>query len=131
MAALSHFEYAEPMITVYGIPNCGSVKKARVWPVENGHTYQFHDFKKQGEPESQLDAWLAKLGWEAVLNKQGTTWKKLPDEVKASVVDAASAKPVLLANSSCLKRPVIDWDDGRLTLGYTPQVWGWAGTQIP
>ena len=112
------------MITLYGIPNCDTVKKARVWLTENGHDYQFHDFKKQGVPEAALDAWLAALGWEKVLNKQGTTWKKLPDEVKASVVDVASAKAVLLANSRCIKRPVIDWDDGRLTLGYTPQDWG-------
>ena len=112
------------MITVYGIPNCDSVKKARVWLAENGHAYQFHDFKKQGLPEAALDTWLATLGWEKVLNKQGTTWKKLPDEVKASVVDAASAKPVLLANSSCIKRPVIDWGkDGRVTVGFAPQEW--------
>ncbi|MFI0545817.1 MAG: ArsC family reductase [Brachymonas sp.] len=123
MAALSHFEYAEPMITVYGIPNCDSVKKARVWLAENGHDYQFHDFKKQGVPESALDAWLAALGWEVLLNKQGTTWKKLPDEVKASVQDATSAKAVLLAHSSCIKRPVIDWGDGRITAGFKPEHW--------
>ena len=63
------------MITLYGIPNCDTVKKARVWLTENGHDYQFHDFKKQGVPEAALDAWLAALGWEKVLNKQGTTWK--------------------------------------------------------
>jgi Spx/MgsR family transcriptional regulator len=112
------------MITVYGIPNCDSVKKARVWLTENGHATQFHDFKKQGVPESALDAWLAALGWEVLLNKQGTTWRKLPDEVKASVVDAASAKAVLLANSSGIKRPVVDWGDGRITVGYYPETWG-------
>ena len=110
------------MITVYGIPNCDSVKKARVWLAENGHAYQFHDFKKQGIPEAALDTWLATLGWEKVLNKQGTTWKKLPDEVQAGVVDSASAKAVLLASSSCIKRPVIDWGkDGRVTVGFAPQ----------
>ena len=114
------------MITLYGIPNCDTVKKARVWLTENGHAYQFHDFKKQGVPEAALDAWLAALGWEKMLNKQGTTWKKLPDELKNSVVDAANAKAVLLANSSCIKRPVIDWDDGRLTVGYMPEEWGRA-----
>ena len=108
------------MITLYGIPNCDSVKKARAWLVENGHPYQFHDFKKQGVPEAALDAWLAALGWEKVLNKQGTTWRKLPDEVKASVVDAASAKAVLLANSSCIKRPVVDWGDGRVNISSIP-----------
>jgi Spx/MgsR family transcriptional regulator len=105
------------MITVYGIPNCDSVKKARVWLTENGHDYQFHDFKKQGLPAAALDAWLDALGWEKVLNKQGTTWRKLPDEVKLSVVDAASAKAVLLAHSSCIKRPVVDWRHGRITAG--------------
>ena len=88
------------------------------------HATQFHDFKKQGVPESALDAWLAALGWEVLLNKQGTTWRKLPDEVKASVVDAASAKAVLLANSSGIKRPVADWGDGRITVGYYPETWG-------
>ena len=111
------------MITVYGIPNCDTVKKARLWLAENGHATQFHDFKKQGVPETALDAWLAALGWEVVLNKQGTTWKKLPDEVKLSVQDAASAKAVLLANSSCIKRPVVAWGDGRVTLGFKPEVW--------
>ena len=111
------------MITLYGIPNCDSVKKARVWLTENGHAYQFHDFKKQGVPEAALDNWLAALGWEKVLNKQGTTWKKLPDEVKASVVDATSAKAVLLANSSCVKRPVIVWTEDKISVGFTPDIW--------
>lgn len=117
------------MITVYGIPNCDSVKKARVWLAEHGHNYQFHDFKKQGLPEAALDTWLTALGWEKVLNKQGTTWRQLPDEVKAGVVDAASAKAVLLANSSCVKRPVIDWGDGRVTVGFAPQGWDTLGAQ--
>ena len=112
------------MITVYGIPNCDSVKKARLWLAEHGHDYQFHDFKKQGLPEAALDTWLAALGWEQVLNKQGTTWRKLSDAVKAGVVDSTSAKAFLLANSSCIKRPVIDWGNGRLSVGYTPQAWG-------
>lgn len=105
------------MITLYGIPNCDSVKKARVWLAENRHATQFHDFKKQGVPEAALDTWLETLGWEKVLNKQGTTWKKLPDEVKLSVVNAASAKAVLLVNSNCIKRPVVDWGHGRVTVG--------------
>ena len=96
------------MITLYGIPNCDTVKKARVWLTENGHDYQFHDFKKQGVPEAALDVWLAALGWEKVLNKQGTTWKKLPDEVKASVVDAVvrgDTGPELLSRAAAL-----NWD---------------------
>jgi arsenate reductase (glutaredoxin) len=80
-------------ITVYGIPNCDTVKKARTWLSEQGFEPVFHDFKKQGLPEKILDNWLEKLGWESVLNRKGTSWRKLSPEEQLSVTSAASTKP--------------------------------------
>lgn len=93
---------------VYGIPNCSTVKKARAWLDEQGIAYVFHDYKKQGVPEAQLDGWLSQVGWEPLLNRKGTTWRQLDESTKASVVDAATAKAVMLAHASVIKRPVIE-----------------------
>ena len=109
--------------TVYGIPNCDSVKKARAWLTEQGIAYQFHDFKKQGVPEAELGQWLSQCGWEVVLNRKGTTWRQLAPEVQAQVLDAASARRLMLAQASVIKRPVIAWPSGTVTVGYTPQRW--------
>jgi arsenate reductase len=105
-------------VTVYGIPNCNTVKKARVWLDEQGVSYTFHDYKKQGVPTKQLDAWIKAVGWEVLVNKQGTTWRKLDDATKASVVDAASAKALMLANASVIKRPVVEKDGVVLGVGF-------------
>lgn len=110
-------------LTVYGIPNCDSVKKARAWLSEHGLPYTFHDFKKQGVPEAELDQWLQACGWEVVLNRKGTTWRKQDAAVQAGVVDAASAKALMLAQASVIKRPVIAWPSGRITVGFTPERW--------
>lgn len=110
-------------LTVYGIPNCDSVKKARVWLTEQGLNYTFHDFKKQGVPEPELDQWLKACGWEVVLNRKGTTWRKLDAAVQASVTDSASAKQVMLEHASTIKRPVIAWPSGQVTVGFTPEQW--------
>jgi Spx/MgsR family transcriptional regulator len=107
------------MITVYGIPNCDTVKKARTWLDEQGLTYQFHDYKKQGVPADRLPHWLQSLGWEKVLNRAGTTWRKLDEATKASVTDAASAAAVMVAQPSVIKRPLVEWADGRLTVGFS------------
>jgi Spx/MgsR family transcriptional regulator len=93
------------MATLYGIPNCDTVKKARAWLDDQGVAYAFHDFKKQGVPEAELDQWLKQPGWEALVNRKGTTWRKLDEATRNAVVDAASARPVLLANPSLIKRP--------------------------
>lgn len=114
------------MPTLYGIPNCDTVKKARAWLTQQGQDYVFVDFKKQGVPAARLDAWLASLGWEAVINRKGTAWRALDEAVKASVVDAASARAVALNHSSIIKRPVVEWDDGRITIGFTD---GFAASQ--
>jgi Spx/MgsR family transcriptional regulator len=109
------------MIMVYGIPNCESVKKSRDWLLEQGLPYQFHDFKKQGMPEAALDAWLRTLGWEAVINRKGTTWRKLEAAIQAGVVDASSARALALAQPSVIKRPVVQWADGAVTVGFSAE----------
>ncbi|QGZ38784.1 arsenate reductase [Pseudoduganella flava] len=95
------------MITLYGIPNCDTVKKARTWLAERQQDFTFHDFKKQGLDEATVRHWLQHLDWEVLVNKKGTTWRGLPDERKAQVVDAASATALMLENPSVIKRPVL------------------------
>lgn len=108
---------------VYGIPNCDSVKKARAWLSAQGLNATFHDFKKQGVPATALEAWMAACGWETLLNRKGTTWRKLDDAVQSSVTDAPSAKAVMLEHVSTIKRPVIVWPSGHITVGFTPDKW--------
>lgn len=108
---------------VYGIPNCDSVKKARTWLTEQGLDHVFHDFKKQGVPEAQLQQWLDACGWETVLNRKGTTWRQLDAATQAAVHDAASARALMLQQASVIKRPVIAWPSGTVTVGYQPQQW--------
>jgi Spx/MgsR family transcriptional regulator len=105
-------------LMVYGIPNCATVKKARAWLDAQGLEIAFHDFKKQGVPESHLDQWIATAGWEKLVNRQGTTWRKLDDAAKASVVDAKSAKALMLSAPSVIKRPVIEWSAKDVTVGF-------------
>jgi arsenate reductase len=109
------------MTILYGIPNCDTVKKARVWLTDHGVAHQFHDFKKQGVPETQLDIWLKTVGWETLVNRKGTTWRKLDDATKAAVVDAASARALVLAQPSVIKRPVVEWANGEVTVGFTAE----------
>ena len=90
------------MTTVYAIPNCDTVKKARDWLSANGVDYQFHDYKKQGVPVAQVQRWMQTVGWEPLLNRKGPTWRKLAPEVQATVVDAASALACMQANSSVI-----------------------------
>lgn len=111
------------MITLYGISNCDTVKKARAWLSEHGVSYVFHDFKKQGVPATELDKWLSAAGWETLLNRKGTTWRKLDETARAAVVDAASAKVLMLAQSSVIKRPVVQWADGTVTVGLDAVEW--------
>lgn len=109
--------------TLFGIPNCDTVKKARTWLDEQGITYQFHDFKKQGVPAERLPDWMQAVGWEKLLNRQGTTWRKLDDATKASAVDAASAAAVMQEHASTIKRPVVEWTDGKITVGFKADDW--------
>jgi Spx/MgsR family transcriptional regulator len=110
-------------LIVYGIPNCDSVKKARTWLAAHGLQASFHDFKKQGVPAPELKGWLSALGWETVLNRKGTTWRQLDAAVQAGVTDSASAEKVMLTHASTIKRPVIRWPSGKITVGYTPDSW--------
>ena len=105
--------------TIYGIANCDTVKKARAWFAEHRLEPVWHDFKKLGVPEAPLDAWLASVGWEKLLNRQGTTWRKLPDADKAAVVDEASARALMLRQPSVIKRPVVVWGSGEATVGFS------------
>lgn len=111
---------AKPNATVYGIPNCDTVKKARDWLSAAGVDYQFHDFKKVGVPEEALAAWLGALGWEALVNRKGTTWRKLDPALQAATQDAPSAASLMRAHPSVIKRPVVRWPDGRWSLGFSP-----------
>jgi Spx/MgsR family transcriptional regulator len=110
------------MITLYGIPNCDSVKRARAWLTEQGLAYQFHDFKKAGVPPQALAEWCAQLGWERVLNRAGTTWRRLDESARAAVVDSASAQVLMLSHASAIKRPVLHWADGRLSIGFSAEL---------
>ncbi|MGZ5133429.1 MAG: arsenate reductase, partial [Caldimonas sp.] len=107
-------------VIVYGIPNCDTVKRARAWLLENGVASAFHDFKKAGVPPVRLDAWLAAAGWERLLNRRGTAWRKLDETLREGVVDAASARAVMLAHPSVVKRPVVEWDAAAVTVGFDP-----------
>jgi arsenate reductase len=95
------------MITLYGIPNCDTVKKARTWLDQAGLDYQFHDFKKAGLDKGTVDLWLKQVSWEILVNKKGMTWRNLSDATKASVVSAATATTLMLENTSVIKRPVL------------------------
>lgn len=109
--------------TLYGIPNCDTVKKARAWLAEHGVDYAFHDFKKGGVPEDRLDAWLGAVGWEKLLNRQGTTWRKLDGEAQLRSGNERGARELILAQPSVVKRPVVEWADGAVTVGFDPAAW--------
>jgi Spx/MgsR family transcriptional regulator len=109
-------------ITLYGIPNCDTVKKSRSWFDMQGIDYVFHDFKKQGVPQEMLKQWIKALGWEALLNKKGATWHGLDAATQASVKDAASAAVLMQAQPSVIKRPVVQRGE-MVTVGFTPEKW--------
>jgi Spx/MgsR family transcriptional regulator len=111
---------------LYGIPNCDTVKRARAWLAAQGHDAAFHDFKKAGVPPERLDVWLAASGWERLLNRKGTMWRKLDEAQRQAVSDAASARALMLLQPSVIKRPVVEWDDGRITVGFDAASWSKA-----
>ncbi|MBC3860898.1 arsenate reductase [Undibacterium jejuense] len=94
-------------ITVFGIPNCDTVKKSRVWLQEQGLDFEFHDFKKQGLDRTTVQAWLQFVPLDILINRKGTTWRALSDAQKASAAEADSAIPLILSNPSLIKRPVL------------------------
>lgn len=115
--------------TLYGIASCDTVKKARAWLAERGVEHRFHDFRKDGVLARQLEAWLREFGWEQVVNRRGTTWRRLDAATQAAVQDAASAQALLRANPAAIKRPLVEWADGRRTIGFNPGEWVLPGGQ--
>ena len=106
---------------VYGIPNCDTVKKARAFLTAAGVAHDFHDYKKAGVPADALARWVARWGWETVLNRAGTTFKALPDAEKTEL-DAARAQALMLANPSMIKRPIVE-GEGVALIGFKPDAW--------
>ena len=111
------------MIMVYGIPNCDTVKKARAWLVTQGVAHTFHDFKKQGVPLDRLPSWASAVGWDKLINRQGTTWRKLDAAAQASAETPQGAQKLALANPSVIKRPVVQWPHGDVTVGFDDIRW--------
>ncbi len=111
-------------ITLHGIPNCDTVKKARVWLDANAIAYTFHDYKKAGADPAKLVGWCDLKGWETVLNRAGTTFKKLPDAHKTDLTQA-KAVGLMVAQPSMIKRPIIEHDGG-LLVGFKPDEWAAA-----
>ena len=107
--------------TLYGIPNCDTVKKARTWLDARGVAYRFHDYKKAGIAAEKLAQWCGEAGWDKVLNRAGTTFKKLPDAAKADL-DQAKAIGLMREQPSMIKRPIVE-HDGRLLVGFAVKDW--------
>ena len=107
-------------ITIYGIKNCDTMKKARTWLDEAGVEYAFHDYKTKGIEREHLEKWAKKVDWETLLNRAGTTFKKLPDKDKTGVTEK-KAIALMLAQPSMIKRPVLDLGGGKLLVGFKPE----------
>jgi Spx/MgsR family transcriptional regulator len=110
--------------TIYGIRNCDTMKKARAWLAEHGIAYEFHDYKIIGIDQARLERWSEVVGWEALLNRAGTTFRKLPDESRNSM-NAEKAISLMLEQPSMIKRPVLEWS-GKLLVGFQAQTYSEA-----
>ena len=108
---------------VYGIKNCDTVKKSLNWLTANKIAFDFHDYKTQSITESKLKAWSAQVGWEVLLNKKGTTWRKLDEKTQASVTNEKAAIAVMMANTSIIKRPVVEKKDKVLAVGFDEKLY--------
>jgi arsenate reductase len=109
-------------IAIYGIKNCDTMKKARAWLDGHGMAYGFHDYKIEGVAKDQLKGWVDKLGWETLLNRAGTTFRKLPDADKEGL-NERKALALMLAQPSMIKRPVLDLGGGKLLVGFKPETY--------
>lgn len=107
---------------LYGIPNCDMVKKARQWLSDNGHEYTFHDFKKEGVDEAMIEQWIVAHGVETMVNRRGTTYRKLSEEEKADAADSHKAVALLVQHPSMIKRPVIE-HLGATLVGFKEDEW--------
>ena len=106
-------------VTMYGIKNCDTIKKARTWLDKRGVDYAFHDYKSAGVDPARLERWAKKVGWEVLLNRAGTTFRKLPDKDKTGL-DAAKAVSLMVAQPSMIKRPVMELAGGKILVGFSP-----------
>ncbi len=109
------------MFTIYGIKNCDTMKKAFTWLDGQGIAYQFHDYKKAALDEKTLDDWLNRVGWQAIVNQKGTTWRKLA--LDKNTLDNQSIKPIILQNLSMIKRPLLVLDNNDIVLGFDVEQW--------
>ena len=114
-------------ITIYGIKNCDTMKKARAWLDQHGVAYDFHDYKTAGVEREQLERWAKKAGWETLLNRAGTTFRKLPDKDKDGVTEK-KAIALMLGQPSMIKRPVLELGGGKLLVGFKPELYDTALT---
>jgi Spx/MgsR family transcriptional regulator len=112
-------------ITIYGIKNCDTMKKARAWLEKHGVDYAFHDYKSAGIDRERLERWSKKVGWETLLNRSGLTFKKLPDKDKTGLIET-KALALMLKQPSMIKRPVLDLGGGKLVVGFKPETYSEA-----
>ncbi len=118
-----------PTLTLYGIPNCDTVRRARAWLAARGVPHEFHDFKKHGVTAEQLQRWLDALGADRLVNRRGTTWRTLDAATQARAADAASVAALLCEHPSLIRRPVADWGDA-VTLGLDEADWNQRLAQV-
>ncbi len=112
-----------PTLTLYGIPNCDTVRRARAWLSARGVPHEFHDFKKHGVPTERLQRWLDGLDADRLLNRRGTTWRTLDAATQARAADAAGIATLLREHPSLIRRPVVEWPDGATTVGFDEAEW--------
>ena len=115
-------------VTIYGIKNCDTMKKARAWLEKRGVEYAFHDYKVAGIDRDRLERWSKKVGWETLLNRSGTTFRKLADKDKQGLTEK-KAMALMLAQPSIIKRPVLDLGGGKLLVGFRPETYNEAVPQ--
>lgn len=111
------------MLTLYGIPNCNTVKKARTWLEEHQVAYEFHDYKKAGITEMKIKTWLTQQPWEKLVNRAGMTYRKLTDDEKAAVQDDAGATALMLEKTSVIKRPIVEQNGKIVALGFNEETY--------
>ena len=117
-------------ITLHGIPNCDTVKKARAWLAEHDVAYRFHDFRKDGVSPALLGPWMTQASWELLVNRRGTTWRALPEEKRNAVVDAGSALALMLESPAVIKRPVLLTSAG-IHVGFSPDMYAQIFSDLP
>lgn len=111
------------LVTMYGLKTCDTIRKARKWLDDHGVAYQFHDYKSEGIEANRLEKWVEAVGWETLLNRAGTTFRKLPEDQKTGL-DAAKAVALMLAQPSMIKRPVLE--AGSVLVGFKPELYAQA-----